>query len=95
MASLEAGPIDSKTRRNQSFNFASNPTSNSGRGQSVMPLMIVSTTRLTNPKSKSGSGLLGTGARGSAVLNADSSNSDGRRAGLARPSKCDRGEVGE
>ncbi len=39
-----------------------------------------------NPKSKSGSGLLGTGARGSAASNAGASDGDGRHVGLARPS---------
>ena len=39
-----------------------------------------------NPKSTSGSGLLGTGARGAAASRADSSDEDGRHAGIARPS---------
>ena len=39
-----------------------------------------------NPKSTSGSGLLGTGARGSAAGKAGSGDEDGRHAGIARPS---------
>jgi site-specific DNA-methyltransferase (cytosine-N4-specific) len=39
-----------------------------------------------NPKSRSGSGLLGTGARGNAAGNADADDSDGRHEGIARPS---------
>jgi DNA modification methylase len=39
-----------------------------------------------NPKSTSGSGLLGTGARGSASGKAGAEDSDGRFAGIARPS---------
>ena len=39
-----------------------------------------------NPKSNSGSGLLGTGARGSAAGRADAEDSDGRHEGIARPS---------
>jgi len=39
-----------------------------------------------NPKSTSGSGLLGTGARGVAAGKADSRDEDGRHAGIARPS---------
>lgn len=39
-----------------------------------------------NPKSTSGSGLLGTGARGSAAGKAGASDSDGRYKGVARPS---------
>jgi DNA modification methylase len=39
-----------------------------------------------NPKSTSGSGLLGTGARGKATGKADSRDEDGRHAGIARPS---------
>ena len=39
-----------------------------------------------NPKSTSGSGLLGTGARGSAAGRAGAADDDGRFAGIARPS---------
>src|SRR5208337_5014085 len=39
-----------------------------------------------NPKSKSGSGLLGTGARGTAAGQPDADDSDGRFTGIARPS---------
>jgi DNA modification methylase len=39
-----------------------------------------------NPKSTSGSGLLGSGARGSAAGRAGAADSDGRFAGIARPS---------
>ncbi len=39
-----------------------------------------------NPKSTSGSGLLGTGARGGAAGKAGSSDEDGRHSGIARPS---------
>jgi DNA modification methylase len=39
-----------------------------------------------NPKSSSGSGLLGTGARGDAAGKAGSQDEDGRFAGIARPS---------
>jgi len=39
-----------------------------------------------NPKSKSGSGLLGTGARGAAANNSGQSDSSGRHSGVARPS---------
>ena len=39
-----------------------------------------------NPKSKSGSGLLGTGARGNAAGKAGAADADGRFAGVARPS---------
>ncbi len=39
-----------------------------------------------NPKSTSGSGLLGTGARGAAAAQPDASESDGRFTGIARPS---------
>jgi site-specific DNA-methyltransferase (adenine-specific) len=39
-----------------------------------------------NPKSKSGSGLLGTGARGKAAAKPGTSDEDGRHQGLARPS---------
>ena len=39
-----------------------------------------------NPKSTSGSGLLGTGARGSAAGIDGATDADGRRAGIARPS---------
>ena len=39
-----------------------------------------------NPTSKSGSGLLGTGARGNAAGKADAADDDGRYAGIARPS---------
>jgi DNA modification methylase len=39
-----------------------------------------------NPKSTSGSGLLGTGARGSAAGKVGATDSDGRYAGVARPS---------
>jgi DNA modification methylase len=39
-----------------------------------------------NPKSKSGSGLLGTGARGDAAGKSGSRDEDGRREGIARPS---------
>jgi DNA modification methylase len=39
-----------------------------------------------NPKSTSGSGLLGTGARGDAACKAGSGDEDGRHAGIARPS---------
>lgn len=39
-----------------------------------------------NPKARSGSGLLGTGARGSAAGRPDADDSDGRFAGIARPS---------
>ena len=39
-----------------------------------------------NPKSKSGSGLLGTGARGKAAGKPGASDADGRQAGIARPS---------
>jgi site-specific DNA-methyltransferase (adenine-specific) len=39
-----------------------------------------------NPKSTSGSGLLGTGARGSAASKPGTSDGDGRHFGLARPS---------
>jgi DNA modification methylase len=39
-----------------------------------------------NPKSTSGSGLLGTGARGNAAGKADSRDEEGRHAGIARPS---------
>lgn len=39
-----------------------------------------------NPKSKSGSGLLGTGARGTSAGKQGASDSDGRFAGVARPS---------
>jgi DNA modification methylase len=39
-----------------------------------------------NPKSASGSGLLGTGARGEAAGSAGSRDEDGRHAGIARPS---------
>ncbi|MCC6363071.1 MAG: ParB N-terminal domain-containing protein [Bryobacterales bacterium] len=39
-----------------------------------------------NPKSASGSGLLGTGARGKAAGNEGSREEDGRHAGIARPS---------
>ncbi len=39
-----------------------------------------------NPKSKSGSGLLGTGARGDAAGKAGATDSEGRYAGVARPS---------
>jgi DNA modification methylase len=39
-----------------------------------------------NPKSTSGSGLLGTGARGSAASKLGADDSEGRHAGLARPS---------
>ena len=39
-----------------------------------------------NPKSTSGSGLLGTGARGEAAGKADSRDEEGRHAGIARPS---------
>jgi DNA modification methylase len=39
-----------------------------------------------NPKSTSGSGLLGTGARGSAAAKSGADDSDGRHTGLARPS---------
>jgi DNA modification methylase len=39
-----------------------------------------------NPKSTSGSGLLGTGARGDAACKASSRDEDGRHAGIARPS---------
>ena len=40
----------------------------------------------SNPKSTSGSGLLGTGARGSAASNPGTEDDDGRFAGIARPS---------
>ncbi len=40
----------------------------------------------SNPKSRSGSGLLGTGARGTAAGRADTTDADGRYAGVARPS---------
>ena len=39
-----------------------------------------------NPKSRSGSGLLGTGARGNAAGTAGADDSDGRHEGIARPS---------
>ncbi|MGP8185027.1 MAG: site-specific DNA-methyltransferase [Terracidiphilus sp.] len=39
-----------------------------------------------NPKSRSGSGLLGTGARGSAAAQPGADDSDGRHQGIARPS---------
>lgn len=39
-----------------------------------------------NPKSRSGSGLLGTGGRGAAAGKADAADGDGRHAGIARPS---------
>jgi len=39
-----------------------------------------------NPKSKSGSGLLGTGARGKAASRSGASDADGRESGVARPS---------
>jgi DNA modification methylase len=39
-----------------------------------------------NPKSKSGSGLLGTGARGTAAGKAGAADAEGRYAGVARPS---------
>jgi DNA modification methylase len=39
-----------------------------------------------NPKSNSGSGLLGTGARGSAASKPDADDSEGRHTGMARPS---------
>lgn len=39
-----------------------------------------------NPKSNSGSGLLGTGARGTSAGRADAEDSDGRHEGIARPS---------
>lgn len=39
-----------------------------------------------NPKSTSGSGLLGTGARGSAAATPGANDSDGRHTGVARPS---------
>jgi DNA modification methylase len=39
-----------------------------------------------NPKSKSGSGLLGTGARGAAAGKAGAADADGRHKGVARPS---------
>ena len=39
-----------------------------------------------NPKSTSGSGLLGTGARGSAAAKPGADDSDGRHTGVARPS---------
>ncbi len=39
-----------------------------------------------NPKSTSGSGLLGTGARGQAASKPGSRDEDGRREGIARPS---------
>jgi site-specific DNA-methyltransferase (adenine-specific) len=39
-----------------------------------------------NPKSTSGSGLLGTGARGSAAGNPGAADGDGRHTGIARPS---------
>ena len=39
-----------------------------------------------NPKSTSGSGLLGTGARGNAAGNVGAAHSDGRHEGIARPS---------
>ncbi len=39
-----------------------------------------------NPKSTSGSGLLGTGARGAAAGRADADHNDGRHEGIARPS---------
>jgi DNA modification methylase len=39
-----------------------------------------------NPKSNSGSGLLGTGARGSAASKPDADDSEGRHNGMARPS---------
>ncbi len=39
-----------------------------------------------NPKSASGSGLLGTGARGEAAGDADATDDDGRHRGVARPS---------
>ncbi len=39
-----------------------------------------------NPKSTSGSGLLGTGARGSAAAKAGADDSEGRHTGMARPS---------
>ena len=39
-----------------------------------------------NPTSKSGSGLLGTGARGNAAGKAEASDAEGRYAGIARPS---------
>jgi site-specific DNA-methyltransferase (adenine-specific)/site-specific DNA-methyltransferase (cytosine-N4-specific) len=40
----------------------------------------------SNPKSRSGSGLLGTGARGAAAGEPGVTDSDGRHSGLARPS---------
>jgi DNA modification methylase len=40
----------------------------------------------SNPKSTSGSGLLGTGARGSGAGQADAGDADGRFTGIARPS---------
>ena len=40
----------------------------------------------SNPKSKSGSGLLGTGARGDAAGKAGAADADGRHGGVARPS---------
>lgn len=40
----------------------------------------------SNPKSRSGSGLLGTGARGVAAGKAEATDADGRHAGVARPS---------
>ena len=45
-----------------------------------------STTRPNNPKSRSGSGLLGTGARGAAAGKTGAADDDGRFAGMARPS---------
>ena len=39
-----------------------------------------------NPKSSSGSGLLGTGARGNSAGKSDSRDEDGRHSGIARPS---------
>jgi hypothetical protein len=43
-----------------------------------------------NPTSKSGSGLLGTGARGDAAGKANAADADGRYAGIARPSTSSR-----